>query len=132
MSDSPIKTIARKAKLTPSDVRAAIQSLCAELDYDPFRELIIIAQETLPTEINGEIVQIPIADTDQRITIAKEIASYLAPKLKTIEVEGNIKNDFTFTVRHVGEDGKDIDGLKMADVVSPVARQIEEEVVAEE
>lgn len=90
-------------KKTPAEVRAAIQSICEELDYDPFRELVTMATSKLKTTIDGREVEVPYLDADQRIAVAKEIASFIAPKPKSVEVkhEGNV--GFQFIVTHFKE-----------------------------
>lgn len=90
-------------------MRDAIHSLCSDLNYDPFKELIALAQETQVVEIDGRQVQCPVASVDQRIAIAKEVAQYLAPKLKGVEVQGTMDASFTFKVVHFSEAGKSIE-----------------------
>lgn len=87
---------------TPAEVRAAIQDICESNNYDPFEQLIKLATETLETEIDGHVVRIPIASIDQKIAIAKEVASYIAPKIKNIEVKQEIDAEITFKILTVG------------------------------
>jgi hypothetical protein len=76
-----------RGRLTPAEVRAAINDICAKHNYNPFEELIKLAVATQNVKIGDEVKTINVCDVDQRISIAKELAPYLAPKLKTIEVE---------------------------------------------
>lgn len=66
---------------------------CANNGYNPFEELVKIAQEKEKVVVKGVEHMIHTATTDQRITIAKEIASYLSPKIKNAE---GTKRDFEF------------------------------------
>lgn len=96
MAKGSTKTI--YGKKTPAEVRAAIQSICEEMDYDPFKELVRYATEDFETIVDGHVVRLPLATMDQKITIAKEIASYIAPKIKNIEVKAEVEGEFTFKI----------------------------------
>lgn len=90
-------------KLTPSEVRAKILGIMKSKNYDPFLELIELALEHSEVEVNGRIMKAYTCDVDQRITIAKEIASFIAPKLKGIEIRAEVDAEFTFKVQQFGE-----------------------------
>lgn len=107
---------------TPAEVRAAIQSICEEENYDPFRELVRLAKETVKAEVDGKQVEIPVATVDQKIQIAKEIAAYLAPKIKGLEVKHEHTGGFKFIVQHITEDGAIIEAP--ASVMSGTQRRI--------
>lgn len=112
-----------RGALTPGEIRAAIHRVCQENNYDPFRELIEMATGTYPCEVNGQIINMPICTVDQKIMIAKEIAPYLAPKLKNIEVTGEVDNKITFTIRKIGGAEKPVGDTGLvggADVVQRV------------
>lgn len=116
-----------KRKKTPADIRATIQGLCDEAGYDPFREMIRLATETVETEVNGVMVKLPVCDIDQKIQIAKEIASYMAPKLKGIEIAGEVDHNFTMRILHFTEEGKSITvPAKVEEIVVPRIAQIED------
>lgn len=95
-----------RGRLTPQEVRAKIHEICESNNYDPFEELIKLATETQEVEVNGHMHQIPVCDVDQRITIARELAQYMAPKLKSVEVTAEIDNQFTFNIKHFNENGE--------------------------
>lgn len=104
MANASQKTL--YGKKTPAEVRAAIQVLCEEGNYDPFRELIRLATETVETEIDGRMVNLPICTVDQKIAIAKEVASYIAPKIKNIEIKQEVTGEFTFKIEQFSTSGK--------------------------
>jgi hypothetical protein len=104
--ESPSKV---RGRLTPAEVRACIHTICQDNNYDPFRELIELATGTQEVEVNGKKLTIPLADVDQRITIAKEIAQYMAPKLKSIEVTGEVDNTWDIKITHFTESGKPVE-----------------------
>jgi uncharacterized phage protein gp47/JayE len=79
--------------LTANEIRFAINMLCEKHDYNPFEELIKLATEIKDVQVNGKVIQLPSCTVDQRIAIAKEIAPYLAPKMKNIEVKQEISQD---------------------------------------
>jgi hypothetical protein len=101
-SDSPEKT---RGRLTPAEVRSAIHRICKEKNYDPFTDLIELAVEETDVVVDGKPIRVRTATVDQRITIAKELAQYLAPKLKSIEVSGEIDNEWRISVTHFGQGG---------------------------
>ena len=89
-----------RGTLTPQEVRAAIHALCEKHDYNPFEELIKLAKGTQEIEIGGEIQILPLCSVEQKIHIAEALAPYLAPKLKNMEITGDVKQDYNITVRH--------------------------------
>ncbi len=91
-----------QGSLSPYEIRARIQSLCKDNNYDPFLELIELAKGFTEIEVNGEKVRIDKCTVDQKIAIAKEIAPYLAPKLKSMEITGQTDNSLTIEVVMVG------------------------------
>lgn len=72
-------------------------------NYDPFLELIELATEKQTVVVNDREMEVHTCDVDQRIAIAKEIASFVAPKLKGIEIKAEVDAEFTFKVQHFGE-----------------------------
>lgn len=70
---------------------------CEKADYNPFDELISLATDKKEMVIGGETVEVFKASVDQRIAIAKELASYLAPKVKN-ESGKNEDNSFHITI----------------------------------
>jgi hypothetical protein len=90
------------SKISPQEVRQAIHKIFEQHNYDPFKELIFLATATVPTEVNGQTINLPLCDIDQRILIARELASYVAPKLKNMEVSGTVDNQLTIKVKMIG------------------------------
>ena len=114
-----------RGKLTPQEVRATIHKLCEENDYDPFKELIILATEKQEITVAGKTLTVPVCDVDQRILIAKELAQYMAPKLKSIEVEGQIDAVFTFKIKHFDSTGNEMSGpVAEAEIVDKEVNRI--------
>jgi hypothetical protein len=95
-----------RGNLTPAEVRNTIHQICAKHNYDPFEELVKLAVGTHNVSINGEMMELPLCDIEQRITIAKELAPYLAPKLKNIEVKQEMTGGFHITLKRFGADEK--------------------------
>jgi hypothetical protein len=99
-----------RGKLTPAEVRKNIQQACSTHQYDPFLELVKLATEKQQIDVKGVgVVEVHVLDADQRIVIAKEIASYLAPKLKNVEVDSKVSGEIKIVVRSFGSPGAAID-----------------------
>jgi hypothetical protein len=133
----PSETKDIRGALTPAEVRSKINELCLKRNYNPFEELIRLATETVNTEVNGKMVKLPVCDVDQKILIAKEIASFLAPKLKSIEVDAHIDGDFTFKVKHFDELGREVKPAVIempripGELINPVNQALREELEEE-
>jgi len=133
----PSETKSIRGALTPAEVRSRINELCLKNNYNPFEELIRLASETEETIVDGKVLRLPICTTDQKIAIAKEIASYLAPKLKSIEVDAHIDGDFTFKVKHFDELGNEVKPGVInipripQSLVAPVEEALREEIEGE-
>lgn len=69
--------------LTPTEIRARISTVLSHYRYDPIQELVRIAQG---------------ADTpmDTKVAIAKELAKYVAPQLKSLDV--HVEGEMNITV----------------------------------
>lgn len=106
---NPSNQQAATGPLTPAEVRGAIQALCKELNYDPIRRLIELAQADQEVVVGDVKVKVPLADVDQQIAIAKEIAQYIAPKVKSVEVQGKVDTTLTVVIKKVGGSNKVID-----------------------
>lgn len=84
--------------MSPQEVRKHIMSVCLDHGYNPVEELVSIAQNT--------------SDVDLAAKIHMELLSYMAPKLKAMQVDaritGNIKVSIKqFVIQQVNvEDGK--------------------------
>lgn len=112
---------------TPAEVRSRIAEMCAENNYDPVQELLLFVQtsgEVLAHEIR-EIASVVrnkviskklenVANTikhvgvggDSRdiIGIHKELLQYIAPKLRSMEVKGELDVNFNITVTKYAEE----------------------------
>ena len=119
-------------KLTPADIRATISELCVKHNYNPFEELIDLARSYQDVDVDGKVVRCPVCSPEQRITIAKELAQYIAPKIKAVEVAVDSKeNEFTMKITHFSEDGKTLDvPVKVEEITVP--RVVVEEPVDED
>jgi hypothetical protein len=104
-----------RGKLTPTEVRSAIHEICENNNYDPFEDLIEMAVGRETITINGKDKEVPLCTVDQRIAIARELAQYLAPKLKSIEVGGQIDHDFVINVKKFGEVEDKVQAAKEAE-----------------
>lgn len=89
--------------------RAAIEAACEEKNYNPFKELIDLATQThtivIKTSDGDKEVETHVLEVSDRIAIAKEVASYLAPKLKSIEVQQEIDGKLEITVKTFNNTG---------------------------
>ena len=93
---------------TPSEVRHRIAELCAQNDYDPVRELIEMVQKGHRIVMSdGSFKFIPL-DPKDVISIHKEVLQYIAPKLRTIDVQASIEANINVTVTKYA--GAAIDG----------------------
>lgn len=59
-----------------------------------------MAKATQDLEVGDSIVTVPLCSVEQRIHIAEAIAPYLAPKLKNMEITGDVKQDYNINVKH--------------------------------
>jgi hypothetical protein len=66
-----------RKKGTPNKVKKSVDDICAEYGFDPIRGMI-------------ELLNEPGATRDQRITLTKELAKYVHPQKRALEVSGNI------------------------------------------
>lgn len=101
-------------KMTPKEIRQHVIDLCMKHDYDPIESLMSIALEGYKVMVDGNEITVPIEPKDA-ITIHKEIAGYIAPKVKTIDIQGEVKQDIKITVQKFGEqiiEGVIIDEVK--------------------
>lgn len=95
-SKAPAK-IAKKQSLAEK-TRDAIQKVCDEFEYNPFREMVQLATQKHEVEIGGKQIEVHVLDAGERIAIAKEIGAYMAPKLKSIEVQQEVDGKLEISV----------------------------------
>jgi hypothetical protein len=82
-------------KLTAQEMRGRLDILLAKHDFNPMEELILTAKDpdTLPSE---------------KIKICLNLVEYMLPKLKSVEVKGEVDHQHTIVIERYGEDGKAI------------------------
>jgi len=93
---------------TAAELRQHLMRLCEDLNYNPLEALIDMATNGYPVELEGEMVRAPL-DPKDAIAIHKEIAGYIMPKLRTIDVKEKVDVDVHITVQKFG-DVKTIEG----------------------
>lgn len=102
----PSENPQNRGQLTLPEKRALAQDACDKHGYNPFEEMIVMATEKEKIEVNGQIMEVHSSTREQRISIAKEIASYLAPKVKTQDTGAKGPSSFHITINRFGRDEK--------------------------
>lgn len=118
---------------TPAEVRRRIAQLCTKAGYDPVRELLSFVKEAA-RPLRDELLDIadtienePEIDTDEIcprlrhlasliqapnhseiISIHKELLQYVAPKLRGVDISGEVKQDITVNIKHFQDEVKTI------------------------
>jgi hypothetical protein len=87
--------IEMRPQMTPTQMRARIIELCRARKYDPVAAMIDMAQND------------PL-DADQKIAIHRELAQYVAPKVRAVDVSGEVDLSITVRVKKFGDDGREI------------------------
>jgi hypothetical protein len=67
------------------EIRQQVNKLCRDENYDPLREMILLAKE-------------PTTPLDHRVTLHKELAQYVAPKLKSVELTAEVNGGIQVNV----------------------------------
>ncbi len=122
--------IAKLQRKTPKDLRDALNLLFEKHDFSPAEKLV---EMVLETDSAGRYVLTP----DQRIRVLSDLQSYVMPKLKSVEVSGEVEHKHSITIIRYGDDGKikreALDAPKHRDAIDVVAtpRQVGEEVKGE-
>lgn len=75
----------------PANLRDALRKIMKEHNYDPFREMILIAKD-------------PDSDRRLRATMASELAQYIAPKLKGIDIDAKASGSIQIIVQRFAEE----------------------------
>lgn len=86
-AENPSVKASQKQRRNVAELQAAVRKHMGKAKYDPFIAMIEIAQEAQQ-----------IGDLSTALAAAKELANYLLPKLKSVEVTGAIE---THAVNHV-------------------------------
>lgn len=153
--------LALKPGASPSDYREHIIQLCIENDYDPIRELLVITRGGVARKMFDDMCEISSrikieddkdrlieiakailacgADSKDTIGIHKEILQYVTPKLRSLDVSGEVKKDISIKITRYDEAGNNIGevinrGEHVADTVKlppPVEESEESSVKAE-
>lgn len=105
------------SKLSARQASAAIASLCEELEYDPLAEMIKLAQLKVPKKVNGEEKDVHVLDAGSRFTIAKEILPYIAPKLKTVDLQSS--DGTALAINVVNFAGQPVNPVSISDASDP-------------
>ena len=93
------KTGGRKkgtANLDKADLLQAIRDAVGDQEYHPVVQLALVATDTSMVKVSetkqGKLVEFEVAkySDELRITAAKEVAQYVAPKLKAVEHSADV------------------------------------------
>lgn len=87
----------RRDRMTPSDLRNALNQLFDTYDFSPAEELVGMLMDKGHEHY--------IKDTRLRVTVLSELQSYVMPKLKSTEIKGEVEHKHTVVVVRYGEDG---------------------------
>lgn len=90
------KEVARpKKKRTAAELRAAMDLMMEKHDFSPIEELIEIA-----IDLRDRPMQIGL-----RVSILQDLASYVQPKLKSVEMQGQVDHQHHIHIIRYGPDG---------------------------
>lgn len=100
------KQLTKKSKYSPSALRQRLDETLAGFGINAaFEPLIELATERFPKDYHDEKLRGAFVCTvDQRIKIWTELLSYQLPKLKAVEVAGQVDNSITVLIRRFGDD----------------------------
>jgi hypothetical protein len=85
------------------EIRRLAEKACEDAEYNPFNELIEIATETEDIIIKDKTITVHKATRSERIAIAKEVAAYVQPKIKSTETEEKSAPTFVIQVQKFGD-----------------------------
>lgn len=108
--------IEMRPQMTPSQMRARIIELCRARKYDPVAAMI-------------DMVQNENIEAEDRIAIHRELAQYVAPKVRAVDVSGEVDLTVTVRVKKFGDDGREIPAAVRAIPQKIAKRAIDAEVV---
>lgn len=105
-------------KISARGIKDRISHLCDLHNYDPVKELLqciddskgalrkefmeqidLLPESRCKVLLTELVKRIPNPDTREIIGIHKELLGYIAPKLKSVDMQGNIDVNFTVVVR---------------------------------
>lgn len=84
-----------KGLLSPTEFRATIMQLFQEFKVHPVRELLVMYHEE---NARGRLLTV-----EQRIHVMELLMQYTLPKMKTMEITGEVNQNITVTVKRYGE-----------------------------
>jgi hypothetical protein len=85
----------RGRKLTPSEIREGIDALFQKYDFSPVENLVLLCMGQPDKPLT----------TAQEIQINMFLTEFLIPKLKSVEVKGQVDHVHTIVMRRFGPDG---------------------------
>jgi len=89
--EAKIKSLSSGRKLTPAEIRESMDLLFQKYDFSPVEELIKMAMST--------------DDEGRKQRICEFLTEFMIPKLKSIEVKGQVEHNHVVVVRRFGMDG---------------------------
>ena len=94
------------------EFRLKLKDLCDTYDYDPFEAMIIMCHTKVDVTdaLTGEVTTQPLLRPMEQIAVHKEIAQYLAPKLKALEIQVDPEAQRVIFNMNMGEKAKVIEG----------------------
>lgn len=117
---------AKEQAISPQELRKRLDDTLQEHGVSPEGELVRMALERYPADfIVPELAGQFTLTADQRIKIWCELLSYRMPKLKAMEVSGQVDASLTVIVRKFGDDAmveRKIAAVPVEAIVEGVAR----------
>lgn len=89
----------RREKKSTAEIQEALDLIMQKHDMEPAEELVKMVMEK---QDDGQWV----LTNDQRIKILTDLTQYRMPKLKSVEVAGNVNHKHEIIIVRYGEDGK--------------------------
>jgi hypothetical protein len=94
------QSLSKLSRSTPADLRKVMMHLFETNDFSPAEELISMA---LGRECrDGRTYELT---ADQRVRILSELNSYVMPKLRSVEVKGEVEHKHRVVIVRYGDDG---------------------------
>ena len=90
------ETMLGNKKVKPTEMREALSIYFEKAKYDPIKELIDTAKD-------------PEVPVKERVGIHKEFLKYMAPSLKSIDIQQHVDANIQVVVRKFGDDIIEID-----------------------
>lgn len=114
--------LAVRQRMTPQDLRDALNSLFATYNFSPAEELVQMCM--CPEH------PFYIRDQRLRVSVLQDLNAYVMPKLKSTEIHGKVEHEHihSITIVRIGEDGKltkeskQLETQKKIDIIAEVSR----------